>query len=324
MAVSTTANQSNKLKTYNVRKLLPYALPKLHFLRFGQHDEVPFREGKTISWVRYTKLTVQSEALASENPTWSPETLADATVSATLELWGNGVEYTEFLEKTTFIDDFPGSVRKLVGQNAGESLNAAVRDIIKAGTNVTYANAKAARNLVTGSDTIDYNDILNAVVTIEENDAQKMTDSGVIAKTAMTDGNDMPADGVYVGFIHPRVKTQLMKDSDFRSAVQHQRTSLFTGHLTTLDGVAHLVTSTAPTVSNSGSNNAVSTLEQTIIHGEGFFGTPAFTPDMMEIVITPPGGHGDEYAVKTAIAWKAYFKPVILNDNWGVRIESAR
>jgi hypothetical protein len=45
--------------------------------------------------------------------------------------------------------------------------------------------------------------------------------------------------------------------------------------------------------------------------------------NMFEVVITPPGGHGDEFKVKTAIAWKAFFAAKILNQNYMTRFISA-
>jgi len=47
-------------------------------------------------------------------------------------------------------------------------------------------------------------------------------------------------------------------------------------------------------------------------------------PGDFDVIVTPPGGHGDEYKVKTSIAWKAYLKAVILNQSWMRRLEHAR
>jgi hypothetical protein len=47
-------------------------------------------------------------------------------------------------------------------------------------------------------------------------------------------------------------------------------------------------------------------------------------PGDFEVVVTPPGGHGDEFKVKTAITWKSYLKSVILIQEWMKRVETAR
>ena len=46
--------------------------------------------------------------------------------------------------------------------------------------------------------------------------------------------------------------------------------------------------------------------------------------DDFDIVYTPPGGFNDEWAVRHALTWKFMFKSVILNQNWLLRLESAR
>jgi N4-gp56 family major capsid protein len=197
--------------------------------------------------------------------------------------------------------------KKLIGQNAGESINEKVRDVLVAGTGVSYANSKAARNLLDSADTIDLDDILDTVESIEANDAPMIGDE-------------------YVAIISPYVKTRLMKDSAFREATRYlaKDNSIFTGEVANIDGVRFVRTSTAPSVSDSGTNNSVSNVEQSIILGDGAYGIARLLPGDFDVVVTPPGGHGDEYKVKTSIAWKAYLKSVILNQNFMRRLESAR
>jgi hypothetical protein len=58
--------------------------------------------------------------------------------------------------------------------------------------------------------------------------------------------------------------------------------------------------------------------------GDGAYGIARLMPGDFDVVVTPPGGHGDEYKVKTSIAWKAYLKAVILQQTFMRRLESAR
>jgi N4-gp56 family major capsid protein len=229
----------------------------------------------------------------------------ESTVTATLELWGNGVTLLEALKETSFLD-LPEEYKKLVGQNAGETINEKVRDILIAGTSVNYANAKTARTSLLTSDTIDLDDILDTVESLETSDAPMIGDE-------------------YVAIISPYVKTRLM-DTAFREATRYlaKDNSIFTGEVANIDGVRFVKTSTAPSIANSGSNSTVSYVEQTIILGEGAYGIARLLPGDFDVVITPPGGHGDEYKVKNAIAWKAYLKSVILQQAFMRRLESAR
>ena len=305
MSQMTTTLGANTIEVYNVRKTLEFAKPKLVYSQFGAPDLTMRRKGKTASWLRFSKLGIPSSTL-DESPTWSPETVTDSTVTATLQLWGNGVELLEFLEETSFLD-LPDEYKKLIGQNAGETINEKVRDILVAGTSVNYANAKSARQTLISTDTIDLDDILDTVQSLEISDAPMIGDE-------------------YVAIISPYVKTRLMKDTAFREATRYlaKDNSIFTGEVANIDGVRFVRTSTAPSVTNSGSNNSVASVEQTIILGEHAYGIARLLPGDFDVVVTQPGGHGDEYKVKTSMAWKAYLKAVILNQSFMRRLESAR
>lgn len=296
---------ANTIEVYNVRKTLEFAKPKLVYPQFGQPDMVMQRKGQTASWIRFNKLSIPSSTL-DDNPTWDPETVSENTVTATLELWGNGVELVEALEKTSFLD-LPMEYKKLLGQNAGEALNEKVRDVLVTGTSVNYANGKGSRGLLASDDTADLNDFLDVVEGLELADAPMINDD-------------------YVSVISPRIKTRLMKDTDFREAVRYlaKDSTMFTGQVADIDGTSFVRTSTAPSVANSGTNNSVSAVEQSLILGEGAYGIARLLPGDFDVVITPPGGHGDEYKVKTSMAWKSYLKAVILNQTFMRRLESAR
>ena len=117
-----------------------------------------------------------------------------------------------------------------------------------------------------------------------------------------------------------------MKDTAFREATRYlaKDNSIFTGEVANIDGTRFVRTSTAPSVANSGSNSSVANLEQTIILGDGAYGIARLLPGDFDVIITPPGGHGDEYKVKTSMAWKVYLRAVILQQTYIRRLESAR
>lgn len=303
MAVMTRTEGANTIEVYNVRKTLEFAKPKLVYPQFGAPDMVMRRKGQTASWLKFNKLAIPGAQLA-DNPVWSPATISESTVTATLEFWGNGIELVEFLEETSY-KDLPMEYKKILGQNAGETINEKVRDVLVAGTAVTYANNVANRAAIATTDTIDLDDILNAVEALELADAPMIGDE-------------------YVAIISPRVKTRLMKDTAFREATRYlaKDNMLFTGEIANIDGVRFVRTSTAPSL--LGGVGGTVNVEQTIILGDGAFGIARLLPGDFDVVITPPGGHGDEYKVKTSMAWKVYMKAVRLQELYMRRIESAR
>ena len=305
MADMDRTTGANTIEVYNVRKTLEFAKPALVYPQFGQPDMIMQRKGQTASWLRFTKLAIPSSVLA-DTPTFTAETISESTVTATLQLWGNGVRLVEALKETSFLD-LPMEYKKLIGQNAGETINQKVRDVLVAGTSVNYANEKTHLGGILSTDTADLDDFLDVVEGLEAQDAKPIGDD-------------------FVAIISPYIKTRLMKNTAFREATRYlgKENSLFTGEVANIDGTRFVRTSTAPSRANSGTNSSLAYVEQSIVIGDGGYGIARLLPGDFDVVVTPPGGHGDEFKVKTAITWKAYLKAVILNQNWIRRLESAR
>lgn len=316
MAVINLGTLSDIEKTFYHREALEFAKPALIYQQFGQKDRVPAREGKTAQWIRFDKPALTSGAdftgaatyvknTTGAAPDWTPATPTDVTVQAQMDsLFGKGHEWNEAVEYTSLVD-LPKELRKLNAQHAAEAVETEVRDIIVAGTNVAYANQKANRGLLTAGDEVDMNDFFDSVTTLRNNDAPLIN-------------------GMYSALTSHNVITQLMKDTAFQSAIQFQRDYIFTGTIAELYGVRFLSSSLAPTVTDSGSNNAVSNVEQTLIVGGNSYGVTHWLLGDYDLIFTPPGGHGDEWATKNKLTWKMYHKAVILNQNWILRLESAR
>jgi len=315
MAVINLGSLSDIEKTYYHREALDFAKPSLIYQQFGQKDRVPAREGKTAQWIRFTKLGLTSgtdfagSATYVKNqtgaaPSWTPATPSDTTITAQMDaLFGIGHEWNEAVQYTSLVD-LPKELRKLNAQHAAEAVEIEVRDVIKAGTTVAYANSRASRTALTTTDYIDMNDIFDAVTTLRNNDAPTIN-------------------GMYSALTSYNVISELMKDSAFQSAIQFQRDYIFTGTIAELYGVRFLSSSLAPTVSNSGSSGT-STVEQTILVGQGSYGVTHWLMGDYDLIYTSPGGHGDEWATKHKLTWKMYHKGVILNQNWLLRLESVR
>lgn len=314
----TLASLTDLQKTDYVREGLPVAKPKLIYSQYAVKDRVAKREGKTRQWFRMTKpgLTSGSSDFSGTtyqyiknstgaSPTWTPATAADTTITATADfLFGQGHEWNDGLEYMSFAD-IPKELRKLNFLHAGEAIDTEVRDVVTAGTNVIYANARATRPDILSTDTVDMNDFFTASTTLRNADAPEIS-------------------GMYSAMCSANVIQMLMQDTTFQSAIQFQKNYLFTGTIAELYGIRFNWTSRAATTSNGGSASQIATIEQTIITGDNAYGKTAWMMDDFDIVYTGPGGWGDEWATRHAMTWKFVFKSVILNQSWLVRLESAR
>lgn len=317
MAAISIGTLTDIEKSSYVKEGLEFAKPNLIYQQYGVGDRVPKRDGKTRQWFRFTKPGLASSTAFSGTtyqyvknttgapPTFTPATPSDTTITASVDfLFGQGHEWNDGAEYTTFAD-LPMELRKLNAQHAAEAIETEVIGVVKAGTNIYYANNKASRGLLDNNDKVDVYDYIDAVTVLRNNDAPLIK-------------------GMYSSLNSANVIAQLMKDSVFQAAVAQQKDYMFSGVIAELFGVRFAWSSLAPTVTSSGSNNAVSNVEQSIIVGDNSYGISKWMLNDYDLVYTQPGGWGDEWAVRHALTWKFMFKSVILNQSWILRLESAR
>lgn len=316
MAAISIGTLSDIEKSKYAREALEFAKMYLIYRQFGQKDKVEKREGKTMQWTRFAVPGVTSgsdfsgAATYVKNttgvaPTFTPATPSTATVTATADyLFGKGHEWNNAIAYTSFLD-IDKELRRVNAEHAARAVDTEVRDVFVAGTSVSYANGKASRGLLDGNDKIDMNDIFDVVTRLRNRSAR-------------------PIKGLFSVAHSHNVTAQLMKDTAFQAAIQFQKNYIFTGTIAELYGNRFVGTENAPTLTNSGSNNAVATVEQTLVFGDGAVGVTHWMGDDYDIIYTPPGGWGDEWANRNALTWKHSGKAVRLNEDFMERIESAR
>jgi N4-gp56 family major capsid protein len=114
--------------------------------RFGQVDPLQKNKTKTVKWRRYNSLARATAPLAEGIPP-AGQKLTYTDVTATLEQYGDTVETTDVI-KDTHEDPVLQQTMDLCGEAAAETIEEVRITIIKAGTNVFYANGVASRATV--------------------------------------------------------------------------------------------------------------------------------------------------------------------------------
>ena len=311
MAAADLSNTTDLNKVHYMKDALPVIEYNLVYALFGQSDEMPRGDGNSFRFIRFTKLDSDSGYTANTSgaaPSWTPDSIADTLINVTPDfLFGNGVEWTEARQYTSWVD-LPKAMRKNIAIQAAETLDKRVRDVVIAGSNVIYANGKSARTSLLTTDIITMSDIFRAVERLKAYGAKPVSKYSA-----------------FCAVISPYTERSLLMDSTFRDLVRNKRPEdLFRGHLGTLAGVDFWVSELAPNIASSGSASTVGNVEQTLIIGEGAYGVAKIMFSNFDVVYTAPGGHGDEWKTKHKLTWKASIKAVILDDSRMVRLESAR
>jgi N4-gp56 family major capsid protein len=153
MALNTTASGglSDEMKTFYDRQLLIRTVPKLLHTKFAQKRTIPRRGGKTIEFRKFDGLAVATTPLTEGDP----PTLKDLTVTATtatIAQYGDAVGFSDLVSTTT-IDPILTETVEILAEQAAETIDEVVREVLVAGTTVQYAGGAANRAAITASDT---------------------------------------------------------------------------------------------------------------------------------------------------------------------------
>ena len=180
-------------KTYYDMRLIDYAEPNLVHNQFGQKRPIPERGGKTIEFRKFDMLPKALKPI-TEGVTPDGQALNVEAITAQIDQYGAYVTLSDILDLTA-IDPVMEETVKLLGSQAGRTLDTVTRDIINAGTNVLYAGGKSSRAALTTSDLIDEDLIFEAAAILKGQNAPVVGGNG------------------YVAIVHPYIAYDIMRAS---------------------------------------------------------------------------------------------------------------
>lgn len=289
------------------RTMLERLLPELQMMKYGEKKNIPKRAGDTTSFRRLNSLAVSTTAL-TEGVTPENVSLDITKLTATVKQYGNWVEGTDWIDLTG-LDPIITETTELLGENAGESIDIIVRDIVGAGTNVIYANNRTARNLVTADDKITRADILKIRRQMKRNKVKPI-------KTPMGTG--------YIAFIHTDVATDLMQTQDWKEQNTYVDTkNRENGVVGKMDGIYFLEYDNALKFEGAGATGA--NVYGMVVIGKGAYGIPDIEGSSKpDVIVKGLGENGnDPMNQRWTVAWKSAFTALRLNELCIIRYESS-
>lgn len=132
-----TGTLSAEMKTYYDNWLIDNAEPNLVHDQLGQKRPIPKNGGKKIEFRRYKALAKAMTAI-TEGVTPAGNSLTVTTKEATVKQYGDFIQMSDVLLLTAIDNNLVEAV-KLLGHQAGRTLDTVTREVINAGTNVLYA-----------------------------------------------------------------------------------------------------------------------------------------------------------------------------------------
>lgn len=324
MASTSYGDISPRTAAYAEKELLKRGLPYLVLEKFGQAKALPEHSTKVIKFRRYNALPNTPTAL-TEGVTPAGQTLAVTDVTATLSQYGDKVTITDVILDTHEDPTLNESVA-LLGEQAAQMIEKMRFGVLKAGTNVLYANG-AARTDVNTAITLTLQ--RRAVRALKRQNARFITS---IVRSTPSFGTENVAPG-YVALIHPDLEADVRGMTGFVPAEKYGTMTPWENELGKCEDVRY-VSSTifAPWADAGGSKGSMLSTTGTnadvypvlyvardaygIIALKGMF---AVTP----MVVNPKPSDSDPLAQRGHVAWKAMQTCAILNDAWLVRAEVA-
>ncbi|MBP3468258.1 MAG: N4-gp56 family major capsid protein [Lachnospiraceae bacterium] len=309
---------SAEMKTFYDMTLIDEATAQLVHDQFGQKRPIPANGGKTIEFRKFSSLPKATTAL-TEGVTPDGKRLDVTAITATVSQYGDYITQSDVLELTA-LDNTILEATKLLGKQAGSTLDTIVRNVLVAGTNVTYCPtvANGTETAVTSRANL--------------NTTSKLTVKTIQKVVAKLRGQNAPTfNGKYVAIIHPYVAYDLMRDPEWIDAHKYANpTNLYEGEIGEIAGVRFVQTTeakvwndnTCPKIGSDGTT--YHSVFATLIMGEGAYGVTEITGGGLQTIVKQKGSAGtaDPLDQRSSVGWKAIKTAELLVPNYLVRVES--
>ena len=282
-------------KTFYDMTLLDEAQAALVHDQFAQKRPIPMNGGKTIEFRKFASLPKATTPL-TEGVTPDGKSLNVTAITATVAQYGDYITQSDVLELTS-IDNTIVEATKILGRQAGLTLDTVTRNVLQSGTNVTYC-PKSDGSEVTSRAGLDATCQLTVKVVQQ-----------VVAKLK---GQNAPTiNGKYVAIIHPYVAYSLMRDPEWIDAHKYaQPDNLFTGEIGEIAGVRFVETTEAKVYEGG--------VFGTLIMGANAYGVTEITGGGLQTIIKQKGSAGtaDPLDQRSSIGWKAIKTAGLLGPSW--------
>lgn len=307
--VTTDTGLSKEMKTFYSDYLIDMAEPNLVHDQFGQKHPIPKNGGKIIEFRKYDSLPKALTPL-TEGVTPNGQKLSMSVITSNVQQYGGYIELSDILLLTA-IDNNLVQATKLLGSQAGRTLDTITREVLNGGTNVQYAEGQVtARNALvggqaTGNHYLTVDAVRRAVRFLKVMNAPKIN-------------------GSYVGIIHPDVSYDLMSDPKWVNVKTYSDPDgIYEGEIGKIEGVRFVETSEAKVFEGAGASGV--DVYSTLILGADAYGVTEITGGGLEHIVKQLGSAGtaDPLNQRATAGWKATKTAERLVEQYMVRIETA-
>jgi len=332
MPLTKYGDISPRTAGFAAAKLLDVAQPLLTTERFGQFDPQGKNKTKTRKWRRYESFPPAIAPL-SEGITPEAQVPTYTDVTATLEQYGATVQLTDVI-KDTHEDDVLKEMMTRCGEQAAETIETIRIAVLKAGTNVFYANGVASRTIVNSPATVA--DFQKVKRSLKRNKAREISQ---IVKASAGIGTQAVAPA-YFAMGHTDLEPDLKNLKGFIHAKDYANSAqALPGEVGSVDGIRIILTTmftpwlaagVAGTTYLSGGTAPASSLAADVypiivVARDAYAIVPLQGQNAVTPVVLNPGmpNGADPLGQRGYVSWKTMQTAAILNHNYIARLEVA-
>lgn len=324
MATVNFGDISPRTAAYASKDLLTRGLPFLVIEKFGQAKSLPANSSKTMKFRRYTALPNAPTALVEGiTPSGTPLSYQDVTVN--LVQYGNLTQITDVV-MDTHEDPVLKEATDLLGEQAAQMVEKMRFGILKAGTNVIFANG-ALRTSVNTVVTLSLQ--RRAVRALKRQNARFITK---VIRSTVAYGTENVAPG-FVALIHPDCEADVRGLAGFVPSEKYGTITPWENELGKCEDVRYVSSTIFEPFIDGGaakglmlSSGGVNADVYPILYlGADAYGIVALKGAfaITPMVVNPTPSDSDPLAQRGSVGWKTMQGAVILNDAWMCRGEVA-
>jgi N4-gp56 family major capsid protein len=332
---------SPAIAAYAVVRMLKRAMPYLQLEKFGQTYPLPTHSTQTAKFRRYFLTGATGTAGSSgsnyyypvattplvEGVTPTGNSIANQDYTAQLAQYGDYVTISDVI-MDTHTDDILAQTTDILGEQAALTVETLRFNVLKAGTNVFYANNVAGRANVVAA--ISKSDQRRVTTALNRQNAKKI--SQVVASSA--DYNTKSVEAAYMAVCHPDLESDLRNIDGFKPVADYgTHTTPFEGEIGSIEQVRYLSSTVcAPWADAGGAKGAMRSTTGTsadvypvLIFARDAFGIVPLKgkSSMTPMVVNPKPAAGDPLGQRGTVGWKLWTTTIILQDAFMARLEVA-
>lgn len=306
---TTLDGLSAEMKTYYEKRLLDLAGPKLVHDQFADDYPIPKNGGKTIEFRKYSPLAKATTPI-TEGVTPDGGKLNVTAVTATVNQYGSWIQMSDVLDLTA-IDNNVVQATKLLGAQAGRTLDTVTREVLAGGTNVIYAPKIGSGGTAT------------EVTSRAGLDATSKINVDLVYRAArqLKAFNADPIGTSFVAIVHPDVAYDLMRCDEWIDAHKYATPdNIYEGEIGKIGGVRFVETTEAKIWAGSGCPSGLA-VYSTLILGAHAYGKTGIEGGGLQHIVKQLGYGDDPLNQRSSCGWKAIKTAKRLVEEYMVRIE---